>query len=199
MDPATPKPDPSSSTRRPRSSSRPGSRPHTPLRRPNSRSEPQLPDDESFPLNALKPAFAELSDAMQTLEYNFGQLQTMHDSISRFNESFASFLYGLNMNAYCADFTEMPSEEESFRRVAEKGVGGKEGRGGGGRHDYADAETTFMTTDTSFVAEPPSMKSLTPALKTPAKRAPAKGGTGTRGGAARGGRAVGRGRGMSFR
>ena len=43
-------------------------------------------------------------------------LQIMHESLSRFSESFASFLYGLNMNAFCVDFPEAPSLE-SFKRV----------------------------------------------------------------------------------
>ncbi|EFE44703.1 hypothetical protein TRV_00494 [Trichophyton verrucosum HKI 0517] len=43
---------------------------------------------------------------MADLEENFVHLQLMHESLSRFNESFASFLYGLNMNAFCVDFPE---------------------------------------------------------------------------------------------
>lgn len=34
-------------------------------------------------------------------------LQLLHESLSRFSESFASFLYGLNMNAFCVDFPEV--------------------------------------------------------------------------------------------
>lgn len=34
-------------------------------------------------------------------------LQLMHESLARFSESFASFLYGLNMNAFCVDFPEV--------------------------------------------------------------------------------------------
>lgn len=34
-------------------------------------------------------------------------LQLMHESLSRFEESFASFLYGLNMRAFCVDFPEV--------------------------------------------------------------------------------------------
>lgn len=34
-------------------------------------------------------------------------LQVMHESLSRFSENFASFLYGLNMNAFCVDFPEV--------------------------------------------------------------------------------------------
>jgi DASH complex subunit DAM1 len=51
--------------------------------------------------------FAELSDAMADLEANFMQLQLMHESLARFSESFAGFLYGLNMNAFCVDFPEV--------------------------------------------------------------------------------------------
>lgn len=60
-------------------------------------------------MESLEPAFAELSDSMADLEANFMHLQLMHESLSRFNESFASFLYGLNMNAFCVDFPEVSS------------------------------------------------------------------------------------------
>jgi DASH complex subunit DAM1 len=45
---------------------------------------------------------------MADLEANFMHLQLMHESLARFSESFASFLYGLNMNAFCVDFPEVP-------------------------------------------------------------------------------------------
>ena len=44
---------------------------------------------------------------MADLEANFMHLQLMHESLSRFGESFASFLYGLNMRAFCVDFPEV--------------------------------------------------------------------------------------------
>jgi len=44
---------------------------------------------------------------MADLEANFMHLQLMHESLSRFGESFASFLYGLNMNAFVVDFPEV--------------------------------------------------------------------------------------------
>jgi DASH complex subunit DAM1 len=44
---------------------------------------------------------------MADLEVNFMHLQLMHESLARFSESFASFLYGLNMNAFCVDFPEV--------------------------------------------------------------------------------------------
>lgn len=95
------------------SRNRPTSRPTTPLR-PNSRTSLRESQGFSasgavfeFPLDSLEPAFAELSDSMADLEANFMHLQLMHESLSRFNESFASFLYGLNMNAFCVDFPEV--------------------------------------------------------------------------------------------
>ena len=104
-----------SNTKRSTSASRtkPPSRPSTPLR-PGSRTS--LRDSQTFtpksgtapfPLESLEPAFAELSDSMADLEANLMHLQLMHESLSRFNESFASFLYGMNMNAFCVDFPEV--------------------------------------------------------------------------------------------
>lgn len=65
------------------------------------------------PLEAFEPAFAELSDSMADLEANFMHLQLMHESLSRFSENFASFLYGLNMNAFCVDFPEVSGNERA--------------------------------------------------------------------------------------
>ncbi|KAG6003853.1 hypothetical protein E4U21_001652 [Claviceps maximensis] len=96
------------------------SRPTTPLR-PSSRSSfrdsarDAGKNAPSFPLNTFEPAFAELSDAMADLEANMMHFQLMHESLSRFSESFASFLYGMNMNAFCVDFPEGPIPE-SFGR-----------------------------------------------------------------------------------
>lgn len=96
----------------PRARSTSRSRPTTPLR-PSSRSsfrdsaQRSGEGDESFPLNAFEPAFAELSDAVADLEANMMHFQLMHESLSRFSESFASFMYGLNMNAFCVDFPEV--------------------------------------------------------------------------------------------
>ncbi|MCJ1469831.1 DASH complex subunit dam1 [Pseudocyphellaria aurata] len=106
------------------SRNRPPSRPTTPLR-PSSRTSLRESQgnsardaSSSFPLESWEPAFAELSDSMADLEANFMHLQLMHESLSRFNESFASFLYGLNMNAFCVDFPEAPLLQ-SFQRAAQ--------------------------------------------------------------------------------
>ncbi|KAI9822902.1 MAG: DASH complex subunit dam1 [Thelocarpon impressellum] len=130
----------------------PSSRPTTPLR-PGSRSS--LRDGHGYgpggiaagstqhPLEGLEPAFAELSDSMADLEANMMQMQLMHESLARFSESFASFLYGLNMNAFCVDFPEAPIPD-SFKRARQQNEA--LGRTSGPerfRHDF-DADTTFM-------------------------------------------------------
>jgi DASH complex subunit DAM1 len=102
---------PGSSTKRSGSRTR-ISRPTTPLR-PSSRSSLRASAKASggtatsFQLNALEPAFTELSDSLADLEANLMHFQIMHESLARFSESFASFLYGLNMNAFCVDFPEV--------------------------------------------------------------------------------------------
>ncbi|KAJ5961530.1 hypothetical protein N7501_006471 [Penicillium viridicatum] len=146
----------------PRSSSRPrpSSRPTTPLR-PSSRSS--LREAHGYgnsignagytqpAINALEPQFAELADSMADLEANFMHLQLMHESLTRFSESFASFLYGLNMNAFCVDFPEAPIPD-SFKK-AKQDEEDKEAESEPTR-PIDDGEMTFMTTDTTFIENP---------------------------------------------
>lgn len=76
-------------------------------------------------------------------------LQLMHESLARFSESFAGFLYGLNMNAFCVDFVEGPvkeswvrSERGAFNSVPGGGSAGGMMTGlGGGREDV---DATFL-------------------------------------------------------
>jgi DASH complex subunit DAM1 len=86
------------------------SRPTTPLRsasRSSTREAKINGLSADFPLNALEGQFSELAESMADLEANFMHLQLMQESLAHFSESFASFLYGLNMNAFCADFPEV--------------------------------------------------------------------------------------------
>lgn len=46
---------------------------------------------------------------MADLEANMMHLQLLNESISRFNENFGAFLYGMNMTAFCVDFPEVSS------------------------------------------------------------------------------------------
>ncbi|KAK9240084.1 dash complex subunit dam1 [Lipomyces kononenkoae] len=102
--------------------SRRASRPTTPLRRSVSRPGHTLASSglySTFPLEALKPQLAELSDSLADLDTNFQYLEIMHENLARFTESFAAFLYGLEVNAWCVDFHEAPTIE-SFERCHEQ-------------------------------------------------------------------------------
>ncbi len=95
------------------------------------------------PLESLEPAFAELSDGMADLEANFMHLQLMHESLARFSESFAAFLYGMGMNAFCVDFPEAPVPE-SFKRAAKHSHYMSESRRPTAAHQDPDPEATFL-------------------------------------------------------
>ncbi|KEQ82742.1 hypothetical protein M438DRAFT_375796 [Aureobasidium pullulans EXF-150] len=129
------------------------SRPTTPLRphsRTSLRASTTTPTTSSnfsssaVPLEALEPAFGELADGMADLEANMMHLQLLHESLNRFNECFGAFLYGMNMSAFCVDFPEAPGIE-SFRRAAEAA------------RNQAQQDSA-ITTDTSFVENPPTPK-----------------------------------------
>lgn len=102
-------------------SPQPLSRPTTPLRPSsrssfrNSQSHQSQPTSGPSALDALEPQFAELSDSMADLEANFMHLQLMNESLQRFSESFAAFLYGLEMRAFVVDFPEAPMPESIKR------------------------------------------------------------------------------------
>lgn len=108
----TPQAGSSSIVRSTSNSRRPLSRPTTPLR-PSSRSslresgKASISGATNVPLEAFEPSFGELSDSMADLEANMMHLQLMQESLARFSENFAAFLYGLNMNAFCVDFPEV--------------------------------------------------------------------------------------------
>ncbi|KXG53220.1 DASH complex, subunit Dam1 [Penicillium griseofulvum] len=156
----------------PRSTSRPrpSSRPTTPLR-PSSRSSIREAHGYGNTIgnagytqpafNALEPQFAELADSMADLEANFMHLQLMHESLTRFSESFASFLYGLNMNAFCVDFPEAPISD-SFNKAKQDEEDKEAESESEPTRQVDDGEMTFMTTDTTFVENPSTTPSVRP-------------------------------------
>ncbi|KAK5126466.1 hypothetical protein LTR85_010702 [Meristemomyces frigidus] len=157
---------------------------------------------------------------MADLEANFMHLQLLNESLGRFNENFGAFLYGMNMSAFCVDFPEAPIPQSFARhkdtapsqladspfRDRTYGIRGMSGQG--------DVDATFLTTDTSFVENPPTSskppskysappssagtrQSMAPGRGTIARgRAGGAAGRGARGGttgASRGGSGIGRG------
>ncbi|KAK4556510.1 DASH complex subunit dam1 [Recurvomyces mirabilis] len=149
------------------------SRPTTPLRPPSRtslRASQTTPSNSNpsgsnadFPLASLEGAFAEFSDSMADLEANFMHLQLLNESLGRFNENFGAFLYGLNMSAFCVDFPEAPIPQSFARhatsssQLADSPFRSSHPMTGtrGGIDGQGDADATFLTTDTSFVDNPP--------------------------------------------
>ncbi|KAK0941603.1 DASH complex subunit dam1 [Friedmanniomyces endolithicus] len=178
---------------RTRSTAQPPSRPTTPLRPPSrtslraSQTTPHLPTHPSTStttsssanpdtaLARLEPAFAELSDSMADLEANFMHLQLLNESLGRFSENFAAFLYGMNMSAFCVDFPEAPIPQSFARhattttsnhspfRTPHPHSSSQHPQTTANRYDNpaqgpAEPDATFLTTDTSFVDNPPVLR-----------------------------------------
>src|ERR1700734_1702208 len=87
--------------------------PHrTPLRRISQGSLFALSRSQSYPdaphgLGFLEPAMAELADETESLQANLDGLKNLSDSLKSFNESFASWLYVMNMNALTTDWPQV--------------------------------------------------------------------------------------------
>lgn len=89
--------------------------PHrTPLRRLSQGSLFRLSRSGAYPdaphgLGFLEPALNELIDEAEALQTNVVGLRNLGDALSTFNESFASWLYAMNMNALTTDWTQAPT------------------------------------------------------------------------------------------
>ncbi|KDQ19068.1 hypothetical protein BOTBODRAFT_28563 [Botryobasidium botryosum FD-172 SS1] len=96
--------------------------PRTPLRRVShgsltalARSANQAPGVTG--LEFLEPAMVELADEAATLHSNIERLNALSDALDTFNESFASYLYAMRMNAFCVEWHQAPGNE-SFVKAA---------------------------------------------------------------------------------
>ncbi|OCH85124.1 hypothetical protein OBBRIDRAFT_839194 [Obba rivulosa] len=83
----------------------------TPLRRISQGSLFRLSRSGAFPdaphgLGFLEPAMSELVDEAEALNANVAGLKNLGDALSTFNESFASLLYVMNMNALTTDWPQ---------------------------------------------------------------------------------------------
>jgi DASH complex subunit DAM1 len=89
--------------------------PHrTPLRRVSQGSLHALSRSSNFPdaphgLGFLTPVLAEFVDEMQTLQVNAEGIIALEKSLTKFNESFASWLYVQNMASLTLDWTQVSS------------------------------------------------------------------------------------------
>ena len=86
--------------------------PQTPLRRLSQGSLFRLSRSGAYPdaphgLGFLEPALAELVDEAEALQTNVEGLRGLGDALGAFNESFASWLYVMNMNALTTDWPQV--------------------------------------------------------------------------------------------
>lgn len=84
----------------------------TPIKRISQGSLRALSRSSSYPdaphgLGFLTPALAELTEEMQTLQSHTQGLRNLENSLTRFNESFASWLYVQNMASLTLDWTQV--------------------------------------------------------------------------------------------
>lgn len=95
--------------------------PHrTPLRRISQGSLFALSRSQSYPdaphgLGFLEPAMSELVDETEALQANVEGLRNLSNSLKTFNESFASWLYVMNMNALTIDWPQVCDADASSK------------------------------------------------------------------------------------
>ncbi|KAF6744695.1 hypothetical protein DFP72DRAFT_825215 [Ephemerocybe angulata] len=102
--------------------------PHrTPLRRISQGSLFRLSRSGAYPdaphgLGFIQPAMTEFLDEAEALQTNMEGMKHLSDSLATFNESFASWLYVMNMNALTTDWmqTPLPESFELAKKRAEE-------------------------------------------------------------------------------
>ncbi|CAC19765.1 DASH complex subunit dam1 [Schizosaccharomyces pombe] len=119
-------------------------------------------------LQAFTKSLAVLDDNVSEFRKRMNHLSATKQILDNFNESFSSFLYGLQINAFCVDYENAPLSE-SFLLQAKKdqfkatlmtrtghSISDPPYDGGVISHDpnFATADETFATNDTSFIERP---------------------------------------------
>jgi DASH complex subunit DAM1 len=85
--------------------------PRTPLRRVSQGSlfavSTSDPDAQFSGVDFLDAAISEFADETETLQANVESMKNLSESLATFNESFASWLYVMNMNALTTDWPQV--------------------------------------------------------------------------------------------
>ncbi|EUC65446.1 DASH complex subunit Dam1 [Rhizoctonia solani AG-3 Rhs1AP] len=71
-------------------------------------------------LDFLEPAFAEFADEAAVMHRNIERMGDLYETLETFNESFCSFLYALNMNAFTVEWPQAPRPDISFKLGEER-------------------------------------------------------------------------------
>ncbi|KAJ7597164.1 hypothetical protein C8J56DRAFT_851171 [Mycena floridula] len=149
--------------------------PRTPLRRVSQGSLFAISRSGVFPdaphgLGFLEPALTEFADETDTLLVNVEAMSNLADSLSKFNESFASWLYIMNMNALTTDWPQAPTDASFViaRKRAEEATAAIQAEAERRLQAQiildktaateAETETTYATADSGTAAGPPKKK-----------------------------------------
>lgn len=62
------------------------------------------------PLSCMQDALSDLCDETAVLQSNLEAVGGIQESLGTFNENFATFLYGLKMNAFCVEWPEVSAK-----------------------------------------------------------------------------------------
>lgn len=71
-------------------------------------------DADNLPMDCpeIQNKFKDIADGLEDLDVNVRDLNHIHNAVaSQFNESFASFLYGLSITMWCVDLPKCPSRK----------------------------------------------------------------------------------------
>ncbi|KAG7099814.1 hypothetical protein E1B28_001625 [Marasmius oreades] len=163
--------------------------PHkTPLRRVSQGSLFALSRSGAYPdaphgLGFLEPAMSEFADEIDTLQSNIESMKSLSDSLGVFNESFASWLYIMEMNALTIDWPQAPNDASFYlakRRAERDALAAMETMKHKTARPLPESEKT-IDSDTT-VAEGITASNTTATKQTgkatavPAKKGPVKGG-----------------------
>ncbi|KAL0960185.1 hypothetical protein HGRIS_011819 [Hohenbuehelia grisea] len=158
--------------------------PHrTPLRRISQGSLFALSRSGAYPdaphgLGFIEPAMSEFVDEAEALQANVEGMKRLSDSLATFNESFASWLYVMQMNALTTDWPQAPtaaSFELAKRRAEQNAIAAMEAMkaarvaremeeasaaaAAADRTAMTDADTTYAANNTTTNASALSAKS----------------------------------------
>ncbi|KAF8875408.1 hypothetical protein CPB84DRAFT_1796512 [Gymnopilus junonius] len=167
----------------------PAQTPHrTPLRRVSQGSLFRLSRSDAYPdaphgLGFLEPAMAEFLDETEALQANVEGMKHLSDSLATFNESFASWLYIMNMNALTIDWSQAPTDASfalARRRAERDAIAAMEAmkaqNAAKAREAFSADKTTVTDGDTTFAANTTTNTATsTGKLSVPPKKKVAKG------------------------
>ncbi|WBW71595.1 DASH complex subunit Dam1 [Schizosaccharomyces osmophilus] len=130
-------------------------------------------DPDAIPpnLQTFANSLAALDDGVNEFRKRMNQLSVTKQNLDSFNESFASFLYGLQINAFCVDYENAPlAESASLQKIKDQlkmEVQSRQSQrnfasssNNGNRYaqemNTSALDETFTTNDTSFIERPDS-------------------------------------------